>query len=63
MNELRQLVMRYIGREIVFAEFRRAFVEQFLTTAGADQVVWKTVVAIESDCADFSENVNLRKMS
>ena len=57
MNELRQLVMRYVGREIDFLQFRRAFVEQFLTTASNDTAVWQTVVQIESDCADFSERM------
>ncbi len=55
MNELRELVMRYI-RELSFADFRRAFVEQFLATANTDTAVWQAVVQIESACADFSES-------
>lgn len=57
MKELRQLVMRFVDREIDFPEFRRAFVERFLTTADSDPDNWKAIAEVESACADFSEGL------
>ena len=55
MNELHQLVMQYTDRAIDFAAFHRAFVERFLTVQNADANVWRSIVEVESACADFSE--------
>lgn len=57
MNELRKLVMRYIAEPMAFEEFRRAFVQQFLTTARADESLQWKIASIESMCSDFSEGI------
>jgi hypothetical protein len=57
MNELRELVRQYVEERIDFGEFRRTMLQRFLRTKSPESGTQDAVVAIEAECADFSEGL------
>jgi hypothetical protein len=57
MNELKQLVRRWLAGDLDYAQFRREFVQRFQGVENADEAVEVAANAIESDCSDYSENL------
>jgi len=57
MNELRELVRKYLAGEVDYPEFRRAMVVGFQSRRNADSAVQAAVNAIGDALADFSENL------
>ena len=54
INDLRQLVSRYLSGDLGYEDFRDHFVAEYLSVRHEDYVD-RLVNAIESECADFSE--------
>jgi len=57
MNELRQLVRRWLAGNLEYPAFRREFVQRFQTVLNADPAVETAANVIESDCSDYSEGL------
>jgi len=57
MNELRQLVKKWMDGLLDYRKFRGEFVARFLSTLNADPAVELAANSIESECSDFEENL------
>lgn len=55
VEQLRQLVRRYISGDLDYAHFRAQFVADFLSVRHADALVERLSNAIESFCSDLSQ--------
>ncbi len=55
IDQLRQLVRRYVGGDLSYDAFRDQFVSDFLAGQQADAMVERLSNSIESVCADFSQ--------